>query len=73
MAADVGLPFIDPGQLPIEGLGPMPGDRYRNRNTGTICAVLALEHRRTDWVTVRIMGETQVLTLARFTAVFERI
>lgn len=67
------LPFVHGTQLTFPGLGPAVGDRYRNRNTGTICAVLGIEQRRGAWVTVRILGETQALTLATFEKQFERI
>lgn len=67
------LPFVHGTQLVFDRFGPKAGDRYRNRNTGTICAVLGIEQHRSAWVTVRIFGETQTLTLATFEKQFERI
>lgn len=62
-----------PEQLAIDGLGPIVGERYRNRNTGTICAVTSVEQRRQGWVTVRMHGAPQTLRLATFLRQFARI
>lgn len=73
MNAKTVLPHVDPGQLVMPGMGPCAGERYRNRNTGTICAVVGIAQRHYGWVTVRMMGQEQVLRLDRFLRTFERI
>lgn len=60
-------------QLLLPGLGPVAGERYRNRTTGTIVAVLAVTQRRKAWVTIRVLGEQQTVTLASFGRTFVRI
>jgi hypothetical protein len=60
-------------QLLLPGLGPVAGECYRNVITGTIVTVLAVNQRRKAWVTIRVLGEQQTLTLAGFTRAFVRI
>ena len=67
------LPFIHDTQLPLSGLGPLPGERWRNRNTGTIVSVISTEQKRHGWVTIRAHGTPATVKVARFLAVFERI
>ena len=67
------LPFVGEDQLALPGLGPMVGERWRNVHTGTIVAVVGLEQRKHGWVTIRVYGNRQTLTIARFLKVFERI
>lgn len=60
------LPFVDPMQLRLPGLGLIPGARYRRNGTGTIAVVLRVEQRRKAWVWVRMHGTDQMLTVAGF-------
>ena len=66
-------PFVHREQLPLPGLGPMEGERYRNRATGTLATVVRVDQRRYGWVTVRIRGGEQTLRLDSFLAHFLRI
>jgi hypothetical protein len=60
-------------QLAFDTLGVVFGGRYRNNNTGTLCVVLAAEQRHHQWVTIRIHGEMQTLTVANFLRQFTRV
>lgn len=60
-------------QLQLAGMGPVAGERYRNRNTGTIVAVLRVDQRRIGWVTIRVNGAEQTITLASLERSFERL
>jgi hypothetical protein len=51
----------------------MVGERWRNRNTGTIATVLGIECRRYGWVTIRTAGTVQPVRIATFFKFFERI
>lgn len=67
------LPFVHETQLAIPGLGPVVGERWRNRNTGKIAAVANVSQRRYGWVDIRINDGVQTLTVAGFQQYFERI
>lgn len=67
------LPFIDPGQQMLPGMGPMAGERYRQRNTGAIAAVIRIDQRRYGWITVRIHGQEGEVRTDRFLEYYERI
>lgn len=73
MSAAGSEPYVDSGQLLLPGVGPVVGERWRNRNTGSIAVVLGVEQRRHGWVTIRILGEQQTITLATLERVFERV
>lgn len=66
-------PVIAPGQETLPGMGPGVGERWRNVNTGTIVTVLGCRQARYSWVTLRIHGEQQEITLAAFNRTFVRI
>lgn len=66
-------PVIHPGQEHLPGMGPAAGERYRNRNTGSIVTVLANTQRRYGWVTIRVAGTVQDVTVASFERHFERM
>lgn len=66
MSAVEGEPAIDNDQLSLLEEIPAPGQRWRNVNTGSICAILKVEQRRFAWVTIRIAGSTQTVTLSNF-------
>lgn len=63
-------PYIDENQLVLPGLGPVEGERYVNVNTGTIVAVLKVDQRKAGWVTLRVHGEQQTITVASFERTF---
>lgn len=67
------LPRIDPGQLSLLPEDPVVGERWRNRNTGTIVAVESIAQRRYGWVTIRSMGERQTIRHDNFVRFFARI
>lgn len=67
------LPFVHAEQLLLPGMGPLAGERYRHRTTGNIVTVLAVTPRKCSWVTLRVMGEQQTITLAQFQRTFVRI
>jgi hypothetical protein len=76
--SDIGVPLDEEGfgrdeQLALDGLGPIVGDRWRNRASGQVVAVIGTERRRQGWVTVRISGRPQTLRTATFERTFERI
>lgn len=54
-------------------MGPAAGERWRNRRTGAICAVLETEQHRYAWVTCRFGDSVQVLRGDSFLARFERV
>jgi hypothetical protein len=58
--------YLEPQQLALQGMTPAPGERWRNVNTGSIAVVLRLEQRSYGWVTIRIVGSEQTLTIANF-------
>ena len=64
---------INPGQMMLSGYGPAVGERWRNRSTGAICAVLAIDQCHYAWVTIRLHGEPSMLRLDRFERYYERI
>jgi hypothetical protein len=66
-------PFVHETQLVLPGLGPNVGERWRNRNTGKIAAVVAVNQRRYGWVDVRINDGIQTLTAAGFQQHFTRV
>jgi len=46
-------------QLP--GLGPVPGQVWRNRHSGDWYTIVSLQQRRTCWVTLRgVYGEREI-------------
>lgn len=61
-----GEPPTGNDQLSLLGEIPAPGQRWRNVNTGSICAILKVEQRRFAWVTIRVAGSTQTVTLSNF-------
>lgn len=67
------MPRTNPQQLAIPTLAPTVGERWRNRNTGTICTILALQQRHYNWLTVRIDGREQIIAVANFLQHFDRI
>lgn len=60
-------------QLMMPGFGVAVGDRYANRSSGTIVTVLAVEQRRYAWVTIRVLGEEQTITLDALARQFRRV
>ena len=49
------------GQAALPGLGPTPGDRWRNKGIDLICIIVAVEQRRRCWVIIRVRnGETEI-------------
>lgn len=66
-----GEPPIADDQLQLHALGPTPGERWRNKNTRGIVTVLSVDQRSYCWVTMRVAGTVQTLTLARFERAFE--
>lgn len=66
-------PFVHDEQLALPGLGPVAGERYRNRNTGGIVSVVRTTQHEYGWVTIRVMGAEQQITLASFQRTFVRI
>lgn len=73
MASQAPLPFIDPGQGILEGMGPNVGERWRNRNTQNIVAVTGIRQGRYQWVRMRTIAGEAEITTARFLEVFERV
>lgn len=73
MSAANPLPRIDPGQLSLLPGDPVVGDRWRNVNTGHICAVESVAQRRYGWVTIRVLEDRQTIRLDRFLRNFARI
>lgn len=65
------LPFVDPQQLSIDGLGPVIGGRYRHRKLRSVAIVLSIEQRRKGWVTFRVLGGEQTTLIASFLRNFE--
>jgi hypothetical protein len=57
---------LDAEQLTLPGLSPAAGSRWRNRNTGSIAAVLRVDQRHKGWLTMRIAGSEQTVTVASF-------
>jgi hypothetical protein len=41
-------------QLMIGGLGPVPGDLFRNRHTGDIGCIVKIAQRQYAWATLRV-------------------
>lgn len=66
MSAVEGEPAIGPEQLSLLEEIPAPGQRWRNVNTGSLVTILKTEQRRFAWVTIRVAGSTQTVTLANF-------
>lgn len=65
--------YIDPDQLPLFPEDPQPGDRYRSTHTRTIATVVKVDQRRFAWVTLRVRGELQTVTLAKLQEHWTRI
>lgn len=65
-----GEPEVGGEQLQVDTLGPPIGGRYHNRNTGTIVTVLQVNQARHAWVTIRVLGVSQTMPLARFERAF---
>lgn len=63
-------PYIDPGQMILPGLGPIAGERYRNKNTGSIVTVLGIRQGRYQWVRIRTPAGEGEITAARFQEFF---
>jgi hypothetical protein len=59
-------------QLPLIDLGPIVGERWQNRHTGTIVAVHGVEQRKYGWVTIRVYGNLQTIAIAKLLDNFER-
>lgn len=51
-------------QLALDGLGPHPGDTYRNAHTGEIATVVTSTTRRKSWVTLRHSNRLTEVPLA---------
>lgn len=66
MTVPEGEPPLGPEQLSLLDAVPKSGERWRNVNTGSIAAILTSEQRRYGWVTIRIAGSVQTLTIANF-------
>jgi hypothetical protein len=69
----VEAPFIAPEQMALPGLGPSIGERWRNRGTETIVAILGVEQRRQGWVTIRVGGNVQTIQISTLQRTFELI
>jgi hypothetical protein len=69
----VELPYVHSTQLALPGLGPSVGERWRNRNTGTIVAILGVKQSRHGWVTIRHGGGEQTIKIATLQRTFELI
>ena len=65
------LPFLDPQQTAIDGLGPVLGGHYRQCQTGTMATVTGVARRRYDWVTIRIHGVEQTIKTSTFLRIYE--
>jgi len=66
--ADRRDPLItDPGVTAmLPGMGPQPGDRYKNRAINLHAVVLSINQRRYCWVSIRVNGQAQELRLDEF-------
>lgn len=59
-------PAIGDDQLSLLPADPQPGERWTNVNTHSVAVILKSEQRRYGWVTIRIAGSVQVVTIANF-------
>lgn len=59
-------PIDDNGISALPGLGPTPGDRYRNRHANVIATVVAVQQRRYAWVLLRWNDREEEFRLDEF-------
>jgi hypothetical protein len=58
-------------QLALEGLGPVAGEPYKHKFTGTIATVVAVRQRDRCWVTLRRDGRLTDVPLDWLEASYE--
>lgn len=66
-------PIDDNGVCALPGLGPVPGDRYKNRAVNVFATVVAVEQRRHCWVLVRFSGREEEMRLDQFERYWQRL
>jgi hypothetical protein len=59
------------GTMPLDGMGPRPGERYRNVHTGKLCTIIGYARRRRQWVLIRSDGRLIEVKLGELTEHFE--
>lgn len=61
--------YIDPElglTMMLPGMGPNPGDTYRNVHTGLLCTVMQVQQRRHALITFRVDGRESSTYLRSF-------
>ena len=57
----------------LPGLGPVPGDRYKNRAVNLYATVVAVQQRRVCWVLLRVRDGEKQIPLTELERYWERV